>query len=133
MWKNMVKKSSSLLKNKPRKAAYLQIIRKCNNECIFCSNPQFEKEISFKEAVKEVAALKKEGVNEVFLTGGEPTISKDLFRIIQYLRENKIEPRMITNGVELSSIKIVKKLKEQGIRSINISLHSCDEGIADEL
>ena len=116
-----------------RKAAYLQIIRKCNNECVFCSNPQFEKEIGLKEAIAEIEKLKKEGVNEIFLTGGEPTISKDLFQIIQFLKRSKIEPRLITNGVELSSLSMVKKLRQEGLRSIYVSLHAHDEAIADKL
>jgi MoaA/NifB/PqqE/SkfB family radical SAM enzyme len=118
---------------KKRKAAYIQITRKCNNECVFCSNPQFEKEISLAEAKKSIDALCAEGVTEMFLTGGEPTTSPHLFEIIRYLRERQVTPRMITNGVELSNMALAKRIYAAGIRSINLSFHSHLENTADLL
>ncbi len=116
-----------------RKAAYLQITRKCNNECVFCSNPQFEKEITLAQAKKSIDALCREGVTEVFLTGGEPTTSPHLFEIIRYLKGRGIVPRMISNGVELSRMTLAQEIFSAGVRSINISLHSHREGTADLL
>lgn len=118
---------------KERKAANMQITRECNNECIFCSNPQFEKDYGIEEAKKTALRLKREGVTEIFLSGGEPTLSKFLFEMIYYLKKIGVEPRMITNGVELSDKKLVKRLYNAGLRSINVSIHSNNEEIADKL
>ena len=116
-----------------RKAANLQLTRECNNECVFCSNPQFEKEFSLEEATKKIIELKKEGVNEIFLTGGEPTLVNFLSELIDYIIKQGINPKLITNGVKLSDKEFVKKLYNAGLREINISIHSHDEEIADKL
>jgi len=116
-----------------RKAANMQITRECNNECVFCSNPQFDKEYTFEEAKRTASKLKKDGVTEIFLSGGEPTLCKFLFELVKYLKKTGIEPRMITNGVKLADKKIVKKLYDAGLRSINVSMHSHDAQIADKL
>jgi len=116
-----------------RKSANMQITRECNNECIFCSNPQFEKEYSFKDSKQTVLKLKEEGVNEIFLTGGEPTTVNYLPEIIRFIKKQGIEPRMITNGVKLSDKKLVKKIYNAGLRSVNVSVHSSNQELADKL
>jgi len=116
-----------------RKAAYLQITRRCNQACIFCSNPQFDKNYSFEEAKKQVLEFKRKGINEIFLSGGEPTIVKFLPELIFFIKKQGIEPRMITNGVKLSYKKLTKKLFDYGLRDINISIHSNKAEIANRL
>jgi len=120
-------------KSKPRKAAYLQITRECNNECIFCSNPQFKKEYSLTEIKKRIIGFKNDGITEIMLTGGEPTLVDSLAIIIKFIRENEITPKMITNGVELSNINLTKTLFDAGLTDINVSIHSNKEGMADKL
>lgn len=118
---------------KKRKAAIMQITRECNNECIFCSNPQFKKDFTLGEAKKLALKLKEDGVTEVFLSGGEPTIAKLLLDIISYLKEIGINPRIITNGVKLEDIGLAKKIYNAGVRDINVSIHSHKASIADKL
>lgn len=116
-----------------RKAAYLQLTRKCNNECVFCSNPQFEKDYSLDEAKKTIKEFANEGVTEIFLTGGEPTIAPFLPEIIKFIIKQKITPRLITNGVKLSNKQFVQKLHNAGLRDINVSIHSHLEKVSDKL
>ena len=70
-----------------RSAAYLQLTRKCNNKCVFCSNPQFEQEPSWNDLKKQVLGFKSQGINEIILTGGEPTLSEYLFDLIKLIKE----------------------------------------------
>ena len=116
-----------------RKAAYLQVTRKCNNECVFCSNPQFEKEYSLNECKKVVIEFKKDGINEIFLTGGEPTLAPFLPELIKYIKSINIEPRLITNGIKLSDKDFTEKLFISGLKNVSISIHSHIERIADSL
>ncbi len=107
-----------------RKAGYLQITRKCNNECIFCSNPSFEEQVSFFELTKQILDFKKDGINEIIITGGEPTTSEDLSKIIAYIKNENINMKLISNGIKLSDSDFVKKLYDKGLRDVNISVHS---------
>jgi len=121
------------LKSKPRKAAYLQITRECNNECVFCSNPQFKKEYSLSQIKRRIVDFKNDDITEIMLTGGEPTLVNLLPVIITFIREKEIIPKIITNGVELSNLKFTKTLFNVGLTDINVSIHSYDKNIADKL
>ena len=100
------------------KSGYLQITRKCNNECIFCSNPQFEKELTIKEAKKKIDDFKD--IKTVIITGGEPTIYPYLSNIIKYILEKGYEPKIISNGVKLCNKLFVRELFDCGLRNIHI-------------
>ena len=118
---------------KKRKVAYLQITRECNNKCVFCSNPQFEKEYTLDEAKKKVLDFKKENITEIILTGGEPTICSFLMEIISFIKNQEMEFRIISNGVKLEDINFGKKLCEAGLKTVHISIHSHDQKTADSL
>jgi len=118
---------------KDRKAAYMQVTRGCNNECVFCSNPSFEENYSLKEAKEVIDKFKKDGFNEIILTGGEPTTWKYLSELITFIRSSGLDVKLITNGVNLSDIGYVKTLKKAGLESVNISIHSHKEKVMDAL
>ena len=116
-----------------RKSAYFQVTRKCNNECVFCSNPQFEKEYSFDEAKERVLKFKKNKITEIILTGGEPTECTFVADLIKYIKSRGIDIRMISNGVNLSDYSLVINLQKAGLNNINISIHSHLEDVSDRL
>jgi len=69
-----------------------------------------------------------EGVTKIRLTGGEPTIRKDLEAIVRNIRVN---PRLrtlaiTTNGLALSTGGRLDRLLTAGINAINISLDTLD-------
>ncbi len=103
---------------------YIQVTRRCNQKCRFCSNPEIERDISLNEAkrqIDEFARLKYKGI---ILTGGEPTLFEDLPLIIRYSIQKSLEVRIITNGQRLSDIKLFKRLYDAGLRSIHFSVHT---------
>lgn len=118
---------------KTRKPAYLQITRKCNNRCVFCSNPQFDYQLTLEEIKNVVNDYKKRGVTEITLSGGEPTTYKQLPEIISYLHKNKFDIKIVTNGVNFSDYSYVKKLFDSGLRDVHISVHTYLGEVADKL
>ena len=83
--------------------------------------------LSRSELIKLVKLFTKAGVDKIRLTGGEPTIRKDLCEIIQ---EIKSIPQiksigMTTNGIVLKNK--LQSLKEAGLENINISLDTLVE------
>lgn len=106
------------------KIAYLQLTRKCNQECRFCSNPPNNELLDKESAAKIIHEYKKNGFNGIVFTGGEPTLYKDLDKLIQYSHQIGIESRIITNGQLISDIQYLEELIRSGLKHIHISIHS---------
>jgi len=97
-----------------------------------------EGEANFQGMLKpeEIALVAKVGmefgIKTVKLTGGEPTLRRDLIQIIKLLKEIGIkEVSMTTNGVLLSNLAY--KLKEAGLDRVNVSLHALDRELFKEI
>lgn len=113
---------------------YLDIVLTdyCNRKCKFCIADLLEKkDISDTEIFKnQIAyAIQNFGVKEVLLVGGEPTLAKNLFDIISYLK-TKEEIKKIcltTNGDRLVQDKdFSNKLFSSGITHLNFSYMNLD-------
>ncbi len=116
-----------------KKIAYLQVTRNCNNDCVFCSNPKFEKDHSIEYIKKLIEEYKKDGITELFITGGEPTIHPGIFDIIASVKNAGIIPRMITNGIKLSDESFFKKITASGLDSIHISFHTHLNNLSEQM
>jgi MoaA/NifB/PqqE/SkfB family radical SAM enzyme len=104
---------------------YIQVTRRCNQACRFCSNPPIEVDLSLKKGRKLVDDLVRRGYDGVIFTGGEPTLSPLLPRFIGYALRKKIEPRIVTNGQLVGSQEgLLDELAEAGLRHIHLSIYS---------
>lgn len=66
----------------------LQITRRCNLNCVFCSEPEQIPDTSLEDLKTINNNLK--GTHRVFLSGGEPLIRKDFNRVLDIFCENYI-------------------------------------------
>jgi MoaA/NifB/PqqE/SkfB family radical SAM enzyme len=75
----------SLVPRKPHHAQWL-ITRKCNYRCLGCNvwKEQDQKELSTDEVKKGLDTLKKMGIIELVLSGGDPLLRDDIAEIIDY-------------------------------------------------
>jgi len=99
----------------------------CNLQCYYCTlknNNSSNKYLSIMEIKKLSKSFKKLGFKYVRLTGGEPTVRKDIVDIVRVLHKEFSEISMTTNGTLLSELAI--PLKKAGLFSINISLDTLD-------
>ncbi|MBI4677500.1 MAG: radical SAM protein [Elusimicrobia bacterium] len=104
--------------------AYLQVARVCNQRCVFCSNPANGRVITWKEAKSLVDGFAKKGFAGLILTGGEPTLFKDLPRLVTYALSKGLEPRLITNGQKTADRGLLEELRAAGLRRLHVSVHS---------
>ncbi len=103
----------------------VQITRECNQECIYCSAPPAAQELDFEEIKKRIRNLKKLGTTDLMLTGGEPTVKKDLFEILDFIESQGFSEKTIqTNGANLDSEDFLRKIKQYKNIKFNISFHS---------
>ncbi len=103
---------------------YIQVIRRCNQNCRFCASPDNGRELSLEKARKQLLRLSERGYDGVVLTGGEPTLSESLPEIIRYANELNLPARIVTNGQRLADRAYLLTLMDAGLRHVNLSVHS---------
>ncbi len=107
----------------------------CNNNCIMCTTKpkaEFYKDRKTQEIVKDLEKGIKQGFKKVEFTGGEPTIRKDILKLIKYARETGYKDiGLSTNGRMLSYNDFAKKIIEAGVRRINFSLYGHEAALHD--
>ncbi|XP_065872796.1 GTP 3',8-cyclase, mitochondrial [Euphorbia lathyris] len=122
--------SDMLIDTFGRMHTYLRIslTERCNLRCQYCMpdegveltpNPQL---LSQNEIIRLANLFVSSGVDKIRLTGGEPTIRKDIEEICLQLSNLKglKTLAMTTNGITLA--RKLPKLKECGLTNLNISL-----------
>lgn len=112
-----------------RRISYLRIslTDRCNYRCTYCM-PEAGVDIlprdeilSFEEIEAIVAALTQVGVRRVRLTGGEPTVRKDLLQLVARLSRLGLEDLSLsTNGERLG--ELARPLRAAGLDRLNVSL-----------
>lgn len=93
--------------------AGLNITNACNLNCVHCSRKNSLSNDSVKnkpnmmtEWKKIVDKLAESQIVEIFLTGGEPLLHPDFFKIVEYIKSKKVCIGILTNGLLLNSDKI---------------------------
>lgn len=121
---------------------YLDIVvtDRCNRKCKFCIADLIDKKEDidvdiFKRQIEY--AIQNFNIEEVLVVGGEPTISKHITTILQYLHQLRLEGKlkkicMTTNGDALSSDRI-RKLLIPYITHLNISVMCVSEDSQKEI
>jgi len=74
--------------------------------------------------IEQIYSLKKLGIQEIHLTGGEPTLHPELPEITKSLVDNGFIVKMTTNGQ--GSSEMMRRLTASGICSIAFSMISLD-------
>jgi cyclic pyranopterin phosphate synthase len=115
----------------------ISVTDRCNLRCRYCM-PEENMEwinkghlLSFEEITRVAEILVMDlGVKSIRLTGGEPTVRKDLPRLVEMLSSLKASGQgledlsMTTNAVLLSSL--ADHLAQAGLDRLNISLDTLD-------
>lgn len=96
---------------------------KCNLECPICFTNGQESEYNLADI--ETALSNYRGYI-VSISGGEPTLHKDICKIIEIVSKNNL-PLLATNGLRLTDYSFVKELEDAGLRHITFSFNGFDE------
>ena len=106
----------------------ISVTDRCNFRCSYCMPSEemtwFERSaiLTFEEIARVAGLLAAQGVSRMRLTGGEPTMRKDLAVLTRMLREVAgVESLdMTTNGVTLP--RMARELRDAGLGSVTVSL-----------
>lgn len=116
-----------------RRFSYLRlsVTEACNYRCTYCLPDGFcprEKpdELRLEEISSLVKTLAKCGTKKIRLTGGEPTLRKDLKEIIRICADTQgiSEVALTSNGYRLQHQ--LREYVEVGLSSVNLSIDSLD-------
>lgn len=116
-----------------RTVSYLRVslTDRCNYRCIYCMPeegvdlvPKADV-LTFEEVERLVRVMMRFGVRRVRLTGGEPTVRKDVVALVERLGALGLDDlAMTTNGERL--VELAAPLKRAGLSRLNVSIDTLD-------
>lgn len=124
-----------------RKVDYLRVsvTERCNFRCQYCMPEKpfswvpRENLLSYEDMFKFIKVSIDEGIKKVRITGGEPLLREglDIFLKMIFDYKNDIDLALTTNGFLLA--KVAQRLKDAGLKRINISLDSLNSATAAKI
>jgi cyclic pyranopterin phosphate synthase len=110
----------------------ISVTDRCNLRCVYCmpaeGMPWIPREqlLTYEEIARFTGICLKLGVTGVRLTGGEPTVRKDLHILVRMLHDLKpgLDLSLTTNALVLDSM--AESLRDAGLTRVNVSLDTLD-------
>jgi len=119
------------------KTLRVSLTNTCNFGCAYCVDGEtvehkLTEQLNPEQLAKIIQNLhEKLDFDTIRLTGGEPTLYKNLVELVRNLSKLNVPLKMTSNGFLLS--KMVKELANAGLESINISLDAIDEMVFEKM
>lgn len=114
------------------KNCYWEITKKCNLFCVHCISANGAgKELNTCNIFKVIDILSNWGCKEIYLTGGEPLMRGDIFKILHKIKRKDIKLGLLTNGilVDKKNIREIKKYVDE----IGVSLDGSSPAVNDKI
>ncbi len=106
----------------------------CNHNCLFCYYKDRLKNIFPFEAIKERIDLAYEyGCRDADLSGGEASIRKDFFDILDYCTSKGMKVSTVSNGWKFADFNFIKEAHKHGLNEILFSLHGSNPDLHDDI
>lgn len=105
-----------------KRALFLRLGLSCNNNCVFCVTGRDTRMAFDFAAIQDFLRTKRDRYNFLVLTGGEPTIRRDFFDIVDMAGELGYSILLQTNGRLFAFKKFCEKIRHYPVKfSININ------------
>ena len=116
---------------------FYETTRACDLACKHCrADAQREcdpRELSTAAAKKMIADLAKFPKPPLLvLTGGDPIKRRDVFELIAFARDQKLDVAMTPSATPLVTSGVVRRLKEAGLHRLAVSLDGADAATHDD-
>lgn len=108
---------------------------RCNLNCLHChqnSGVADERELTTEEAFTVIEKLGEAGISILTFSGGEPLVRSDIYDAIKQADDSGMLCTIASNGT-LMTKRVAKKLKESGIKRVEIGLDGCNAETHDFL
>lgn len=117
------------------KRQWVRLTRMCNNHCVFCLDKETQDGscISLEEIKKDLIRGRKEKIIRVVLSGGEPTLHPQFFKITELAKNLGYQHiQVITNGRMFAYRDFLELTVNAGVNEITFSIHGHNEELHDK-
>ena len=118
------------LNNYPDKVACMIFTSGCNFKCPYCHNSPLIKQnkqtLIEEKVIFDYLEKRKNVLDGIVISGGEPTVQKDLIEFIKKIKKTKLKIKLDTNGYKPEVLKEVIKNNLIDYIAMDIK-HSIDE------
>lgn len=125
-----------LLKRNVLRTIEFALLSECNSKCVMCYASKLKRENDTYLTVHEYRSIWEQasllGAFSVILSGGEPTLRKDLFDIISVMDPKNTIFALVTNSLNLNK-SFLRDMKKAGVETIHFSLDSTNEQTNDRV
>jgi sulfatase maturation enzyme AslB (radical SAM superfamily) len=112
---------------------HLDLTYRCNERCVHCYlDHEDYGEMTTLEIEGVLKQLAEAGTLFLTLSGGEIFLRQDLFELIAVARRLHFDLSVKTNALCIDAEK-ARRLKDLGVRGVQISIYSADPGIHDAI
>jgi PqqA peptide cyclase len=113
-----------------------ELTHRCPLQCPYCSNPTDLERVATELTTEEWQSVMRQagelGILQVHLSGGEPTVRKDLEEILEAAVKAGLYTNLITAGVTINRERLMK-LAEIGLDHVQLSIQDVDSENADRI
>lgn len=118
--------------------AFIEITTRCNMRCPVCyaDAEARGKDMSLEDISKILDKIKEEDPRtHVILIGGEPTIHKEFFKVLELVRDKDLMKRafIATNGITMANKEFAKKVHNAGIKKFFLGFDGTDREACKEI
>ncbi|MEG2095193.1 MAG: radical SAM protein [Alistipes sp.] len=96
------------------KTLYCAVGYLCNERCQFCPCSEGSANmpsLTYEEICSSISrAIEERGVENILLSGGEPTIHPDFFRILEFIRGCDVKISLLTNALKLADDNFAEQM-----------------------
>jgi len=118
----------------PIKAEW-EIINTCNAKCLTClhwKEKSDSKILSTAQGKSLIQQLARSGLLNLYFTGGEPLLRKDLAELLSYAKKYGLSTALVTNGLLISERR-ARELVNTKLDTIYISIDAAEADLNDEI
>lgn len=131
---NKFSKPAHLSINEINSRAKLDTGTHCSYKCGFCYYLNDLDKITSFEVIKDrIDTIYDSDIKEIDLSGGESSIHKNWFEILDYCADRFLSVSCLSNGSKLKDYDFAEKSHHYGLKEVLFSVHGWDEKSHDKI